>query len=121
MALRDGRPVLVFGSMGGEGQPQTQAAVLTRIIDFGLGVQGAIEAPRWRYGRTWGQTQRSLKLESRIGDVVAADLRRRGHDVDLVGPWAAEMGHAQAIAIDPGAGLLTGGADPRGEGAALGW
>lgn len=121
MALRDGRPVLLFGSMGGEGQPQTQAAVLTRIVDFGLDVQRAIEAPRWRFGRTWGEARRSLKLESRIGEVVAAELRRRGHDVNLVGPWAAEMGHAQAIAVDPDAGSLFGGADPRGDGAAIGW
>ena len=54
MLLRDGRPELVYGTMGGEGQPQTQAALVTRMIDFGMTPQEAIDAPRWLYGRTWG-------------------------------------------------------------------
>ena len=54
LLLRDGRPYLAFGSMGGEGQPQAQAALVTRIVDFGYDVQQAIEAPRWLMGRTWG-------------------------------------------------------------------
>ena len=53
MALQGGRAVLAFGSMGGEGQPQTQTAMLTNMVDFGFNVQEAIEAPRWLYGRTW--------------------------------------------------------------------
>jgi gamma-glutamyltranspeptidase/glutathione hydrolase len=120
MALHDGRPVLVFGTMGGEGQPQTQTALLTRMVDFGFDVQEAIEAPRWLYGRTWGEASKSLRLEGRIPDTVANELVRRGHDVQMVTDWSQTMGHAQAIWIDYAHGVLHGGADPRGEGLAIG-
>ena len=120
MLLDGGQPVLAFGSMGGEGQPQTQAAMLTRIIDFGYDVQQAIESPRWLMGRTWGTTSSDLRLESRIGDQVARELTRRGHPVRTDAAWSGSMGHAQAIRIHHDRGLLEGGADPRGDGAAHG-
>ena len=119
MYLVDGRPRLVYGTMGGEGQPQTQAAIVTRILDRGLGVQAAVEAPRWLLGRTWGDTSRTLRLESRLGSAVADALGARGHDVQVVDAWSDLMGHAHAIRLD--AGGLTGGSDPRADGAALGW
>src|SRR6266581_2692497 len=53
-----GRPRFVYGTMGGEGQPQTQAALVTRLVDRGLGPQAAVEAPRWLYGRTWARHRR---------------------------------------------------------------
>ncbi|MCL2543555.1 MAG: gamma-glutamyltransferase [Nocardioidaceae bacterium] len=120
MLMRDGEPVLAFGSMGGEGQPQSQAAMVTRILDFGYDVQQAIEAPRWLMGRTWGTPSRSLSLEGRIPDEVVRELERRGHPVQMVTDWNDNMGHAQAIRIDRESGFLEGGADPRGDGAALG-
>lgn len=112
MFLRDGRPVLVAGTMGGEGQPQTLAALTTRILDYGLQVQAAVEAPRWLYGRTWGTATRALSLEGRFG--------ARGHEVRLLEPWSDTMGHAQAIWLDRERGLLAGGGDPRADGPALG-
>jgi gamma-glutamyltranspeptidase len=118
MYLVDGRPRLVYGTMGGEGQPQTQAALLTRMIDLGLGPQAAVEAPRWLYGRTWGEATRALRIESRFGAGVAESLRGRGHDVNVVEPWSDLMGHVHVIRAD--AGGLTGGSDPRADGAALG-
>ena len=118
MYLVGGRPRLVYGTMGGEGQPQTQAALVTRMVDRGLGPQAAVEAPRWLYGRTWGEPSRALRLEDRFGDEVAAALRRRGHDVRVVEGWSDLMGHAHVIRIEDGA--LTGGSDPRADGAALG-
>lgn len=121
MMLRDGQPVLAFGAMGGEGQPQTQAAMLTRIIDFGYDVQQAIEAPRWLMGRTWGTESSDLWLESRIGDQIARELELRGQPVKTVGAWSGMLGHAQAIRIHHGNGFLEGGADPRGDGSAAGW
>lgn len=121
MMLKDGEPVLAYGSMGGEGQPQTQAAMLTRMVDFGYDVQQAIEAPRWLMGRTWGMASRDLWLESRIADEAARELGLRGQPVKLVGPWDGTLGHAQAIRIDRKTGLFEGGADPRGDGAALGY
>jgi oxamate amidohydrolase len=77
MMLQDGQPVLAYGTMGGEGQPQTQAALVTRRIHFGYDVQQAIEAPRWLMGRTWGTESSSLSLECRISDEVARELTRR--------------------------------------------
>jgi gamma-glutamyltranspeptidase/glutathione hydrolase len=119
MALRDGQPSLLFGTMGGEGQPQSQVAMLTRLVDFGFDVQQAIEAPRWLYGRTWGEQSKSLKLEGRIADGTAEELRRRGHDVEMTENWSQKMGHAQAIWIDRDEGVLYAGADPRADGVAL--
>jgi gamma-glutamyltranspeptidase/glutathione hydrolase len=121
MALKDDQPFLLFGSMGGEGQPQTQAAMFTRIVDFGYTIQQAIEAPRWLYGRTWGEESRTLKLEGRIPDGVATELKRRGHEVEMMEDWSQKMGHAQGIVIDQETGVLAAGADPRGDGVALCW
>lgn len=121
MLLRDGEPYLVYGTMGGEGQPQTHAAMVTRIVDFGYDVQQAIEAPRWLMGRTWGVASRDLSLEGRVPDEVVRELVRRGQPVKMLPDWDDNMGHAQAIRIDREARLLEGGADPRGDGAALGF
>ncbi len=121
MALRDGRPELIFGTMGGEGQPQTQAAVLTRVLDLDRDVQAAIDAPRWLYGRTWGEPTSALSVEARVPPGVVDELKRRGHDVRVVGAWDDRMGHAQAIRIDPRTGVRSGGADPRGDGLAAGY
>ncbi len=120
MYLEGGRPRFVYGTMGGEGQPQTQAAVLTRRLDRGLGPQASVEAPRWLYGRTWGAPSRALNLEGRYGTDVATDLAARGHEVKMGGDWDDLFGHAQCIWLDPDGGLV-GGSDPRADGAALGY
>jgi gamma-glutamyltranspeptidase/glutathione hydrolase len=119
MYLRDGKPLLVAGTMGGECQPQTLVAVTTRVVDLGLDVQSAVEAPRWVYGRTWGAPTRALSIEGRFGEAVAADLARRGHAVRMLDSWSDTAGHAQALELEPG-GLLVGGGDPRADGPALG-
>jgi gamma-glutamyltranspeptidase/glutathione hydrolase len=113
--LSDGR-ALVYGTMGGDGQPQTQAAVFTRISVFGMDPQQAVAAPRWLLGRTWGQTTDSLKLESRFSTGVVADLARRGHVMEVLGEYDETMGHAGAI-VRHANGVLEGGADPRSDGA----
>ena len=120
MYLEGGRPRFVYGTMGGEGQPQTQAALLTRRIDRGLGPQACVEAPRWLYGRTWGTPSRALNLEGRYGSDLVADLAARGHDVKVGGEWDDLFGHAHCIWLDPDVGLV-GGSDPRADGAALGY
>jgi gamma-glutamyltranspeptidase len=119
MFLRDGRPHLVYGTMGGDGQPQTQAALVTRVLDRGFAPQAAVEAPRWLFGRTWGDVSRALRIEARLGPEIAEALRRRGHDVQVVEEWSDLMGHAQLIQLD--GDELVGGSDPRADGAALGW
>jgi oxamate amidohydrolase len=119
MYLVGGRPRYVYGTMGGEGQPQTQAALVTRLVDRGLGPQAAVEAPRWLFGRTWGEPTKALRLESRFADTMAARLRERGHQVQVVEAWSDLMGHAQVVALD--ADGLRAGSDPRADGAAKGW
>lgn len=117
--LKDGR-TLVYGNMGGDGQPQSQAAVFSRIVGFGMNPQAAIDAPRWLLGRTWGQTSDTLKLEARFGDAVAAELSALGHDVEILPAYDEAMGHAGAILRHPD-GLFEAGFDPRSDGAAAGW
>jgi gamma-glutamyltranspeptidase/glutathione hydrolase len=119
MYLVGDRPRFVYGTMGGDGQPQTQAALVTRMVDRGLGPQAAVEAPRWLFGRTWGEPTTAVRLESRFDAGVAERLRERGHQVQVVEPWSDLMGHAQAIALD--ADGLRAGSDPRADGAAKGW
>ncbi len=121
MALRNGVPELVYGTMGGEGQPQTQAAIATRILDLNMDVQAALDAPRWLYGRTWGYSVSSLSIESRVGEDVVAELRGRGHIVSVLGGWDERVGHAQAIQVEPETRMLYGGADVRGDGIAVGY
>ncbi len=120
MLMKDGKPYLVYGTQGGEGQPQTQAAVVTRIIDFGLPVQTAIEAPRWLHGRAWGSTGNGLMVEGRWPATVVSALGELGHPVTQIDDYTDIMGTAGAILIDPVSHMKFGGADPRGDGAALG-
>ncbi len=120
LLTKEDNPWLVYGTMGGEGQPQTQAALVTRLVDFGYDVQQAIEAPRWLFGRTWGDESRSLSLEGRIPDAVVSDLQRRGQPVAMARRYDDTMGHAAAIRLHED-GTLEGGADPRGDGAAIGY
>jgi gamma-glutamyltranspeptidase/glutathione hydrolase len=63
--LNDGR-VMAYGTMGGEGQPQTQSAVFSRYVEHGVPLGEAIDRPRWILGRTWGSTITNLRLESRF-------------------------------------------------------
>ncbi|NHO38877.1 gamma-glutamyltransferase family protein [Acetobacter ghanensis] len=115
----DGR-VMVYGTMGGEGQPQTQAALFTRYAMFGVPVQQAVTAPRWLLGRTWGSNSHSLKIESRFDAGVVDWLEQAGHVVERVAPFTSMMGHAGAIVRHAG-GLLEGAADPRSDGCVAGF
>ena len=117
MYLVGGRPRYAYGTMGGEGQPQTQAALVTRLVDRGYGLQAAVEAPRWLFGRTWGDETRALRLERRFDASVAASLQRRGHDVVVVEAWSDVMGHAQAVEVGAELGAAS---DPRADGEAFG-
>ncbi|MCC7369934.1 MAG: gamma-glutamyltransferase [Chloroflexi bacterium] len=121
MLVKDDALSLVYGTMGGEGQPQTQAAMVTRILDFGYDVQRAIEAPRWLYGRTWGNASLALSLEAPLAETAGQQLAAMGHEVRATPAWSDTMGHAQAIQIDRAQGVLWAAADPRSDGAAAGW
>jgi len=121
MYLVNGRARFVYGTMGGEGQPQTQAALITRRLHRGLASQAAVEAPRWLFGRTWGAPSRALNLEGRYPPDLARDLAARGHDVKMGEAWDDLFGHAHCIWLSPDGEGLVGGSDPRADGAALGF
>ncbi|MCF2938162.1 gamma-glutamyltransferase [Paenibacillus alkaliterrae] len=120
MACREGKPAVLYGTQGGEGQPQTQTAIFTRMIDYGMNPQQAINEPRWVWGRTWGEPTQELKIEGRVSDEVLASLAAAGHLVRKVKDFDGIMGHAHAILRDE-QGFLQGGSDPRCDGAAVGW
>ncbi len=117
--LSDGR-VMPYGTMGGEGQPQTQAMIFSRHVLHGQGLQEAVSAPRWLLGRTWGAETTSLRMENRFDPSVVSALRSAGHDLEEIGPLDEVMGHAGALVLHPD-GLIEGAADPRGDGQAAGF
>ncbi len=117
--LKDGR-TLVYGSMGGDGQPQTQATLFIRHVIQNMALQESIRAPRWLLGRTWGQSSDSLKLEGRFSAESAARLRALGHEVEMLEAFSEAVGHAGAIVRHPD-GLFEGAFDPRSNGSAAGY
>ncbi|HEX3463518.1 MAG TPA: gamma-glutamyltransferase family protein, partial [Candidatus Elarobacter sp.] len=126
MFLRNGVPEIVFGTMGGDGQPQIQLQFLHQVVDRGLDVQRALDHPRWIYGRHTLTERPDLPtgemviVESRMPDEIVAGLEGRGHQVEALGPYENAMGHAHAIVIDHARGTLAGGSDPRADSLALG-
>ncbi len=116
--LADGR-TMVYGNMGGDGQPQSQAAVFSRFAMFGDDLQQAVTKPRWLLGRTWGAMSVSLKVESRLDGGVVARLREAGHDVELIEPFSDFVGHAGAL-VRAADGVVSGAADPRSDGTVAG-
>ncbi|HYC38733.1 MAG TPA: gamma-glutamyltransferase [Usitatibacter sp.] len=117
--LSDGR-TMVYGNMGGDGQPQSQSAVFTRTVLYGMNPQDAIAAPRWLLGRTWGNPSETLKLESRFAPEVVETLRGMGHEVELLEPFDEIVGHAGCI-VRHRDGALEGGSDPRSDGGVAAW
>ena len=114
MALRDGEPWLVFGSMGGDAQVGVHVQALSHVLDDGLDPADAIAAPRWRLDvGSW-----AVKLESRAPDELRDGLAARGHDVTTTSEYDSGMGHAHAIWDTSGGYGAT--SDPRAESAALG-
>ncbi|MCB1526334.1 MAG: gamma-glutamyltransferase family protein [Hyphomicrobiaceae bacterium] len=124
LALLDDRRVMPYGTMGGEGQPQTQSAIYSRYVIHGQGLQEAISGPRWLLGRTWGADATNLRMESRFDAQLVAAMRNAGHDVELVGPYDEVMGHAGALVAHRSGdrtGLIEGASDPRSDGRAAGF
>jgi gamma-glutamyltranspeptidase / glutathione hydrolase len=112
MLVKDGKPLLSFGVMGGDNQAQAHAQIVANIVDFGMHVQEAGDAARMRH---MGQ---ELALESGIGADVRKALEARGH---VIRDGRGQMGGYQAIFIDPESGVLLGGSDLRKDGLAIGW
>jgi gamma-glutamyltranspeptidase/glutathione hydrolase len=117
--LADGR-VIAYGAMGGDGQPQTQAAIFTRHVRYRAPLMRAIDAPRWLLGRTWGATHGNLRMEARFDGALVDRLLSAGHDVEMLAePYSDAMGHAGAVVLHPD-GTCEGGHDPRADGGAAG-
>ncbi len=110
----DGRQ-MVYGNMGGDGQPQSQSAVFSRYAWFARSLQEAVSAPRWLLGKTWGQDTTTLKFEGRFEPALMASMRAAGHDVEMLDDFSDTMGHAGAI-VRQTDGLYLGAADPRSDG-----
>jgi gamma-glutamyltranspeptidase/glutathione hydrolase len=107
-----------YGTMGGEGQPQTQAAIFTRFVYQGMPLSEALSKGRWLLGRTWGDTSHNLKIESDLAQIVSDDLKHMGHDIAIVASRNELMGHAGAVvAFEDGSTL--GATDPRSDGSAF--
>lgn len=120
LALFDDGRVMAYGTMGGEGQPQTQAALFSRYDRFGVDLQECISRPRWLLGRTWGEETTTLKVEEGFDEALYADLAAAGHTVERVPALTVSMGHAGAI-VRHADGRLEGATDPRSDGEAAPW
>jgi len=116
IVTRDGTPVLGIGTPGSFGILQTPLQMLLNRPAFGFNVQTAIEAPRVRaFERTL------VDVEGRLPAATIEGLRARGHELRVLDAWTSAVGGGHGVAIDPSSGLMTGGADPRRDGAAIGW
>lgn len=119
LAVFDDGRVMAYGSMGGDGQPQFQAQIFTRML-FGEGVASALDKPRFLFGAAWGAASASVKLEPRFDDDLVMALRRAGHEIEIAAlPYADSFGHAGALARR-GDGRIEAGHDPRSDGGAAG-
>jgi gamma-glutamyltranspeptidase/glutathione hydrolase len=117
--LADGR-LIAYGTMGGDGQPQSQAALFSRHVTFRQPLDRAIDAPRWLLGRTWGSPHTNLRVESRLDGNLIDRLLSAGHDVEVLPePYSDTMGHAGAVVLHAD-GSLEGAHDPRADGGAAG-
>ncbi len=118
LLLRDGSPVAALGTPGGDQQDQWQLIYLVRTLALGMDPQEAIDAPAFHttavpssfWPRTW--TPRGLVIEERADEAVVDELRRRGHDVTVSGPWS--QGRLSVVTRDPDSGDLRAAANPRG-------
>jgi oxamate amidohydrolase len=119
MYLRDGAPSLLYGTQGADGQPQTLTALLTRLIDYNMDPYAALARPRFLLGRTFSDSNDTLKLEEDAGAAVFAALAAIGHEMAPLGARSPLAGHPGTIAIDR-TGEMRGAHDPRSDGVALG-
>jgi gamma-glutamyltranspeptidase/glutathione hydrolase len=111
LSLRDGAPEIALGTPGSYGIKQTQTQTMVQLVDFGLDIQDAIEAPR---ARLWDG--RKVHVESRFAPATLEALRNRGHDIEVGEAWTMKVGGMHGIRIDPATGAKVGGCDPRRDG-----
>lgn len=126
MLLRDGRPWVVVGSMGGDAQPQIHAQVVSALVDGGLSPAAAVAMPRWFVDPPEHfAPPRIVRIESRVGRETVDGLCAMGHEVAIAEPFDANLGHCHAIELVDGGpaagGTLAAATDPRSEGAPAAW
>ena len=114
--FKNGRFHVSLGTPGSWGILQTTPQFVMNALDFGMNVQEAIEAPRLRVFE-----ERRVVMEERFPYHVRAALAEKGHDIELAEPFSTIVGGAQGIMVDQESGTFQGGADPRRDGAAIGW
>lgn len=120
IVTRDERPVLGFATMGANGQAMFHMQVFTNVFDYGMDIQEAIERPRFLVGAFLPDDPAdTISLEGRVSRRVVTQLQRRGHRIRSMSDFFHRVGHAHGITVRNG--TLAGGADPRGDGAALGF
>jgi gamma-glutamyltranspeptidase/glutathione hydrolase len=125
LVMKDGDPFMITGSPGGDDQVMITLQTLVNVIDFGMNVQQAIEAPRWSthsfpsspFPHT--MTPGAMSVEERIPEATQKELIKRGHKLQVAPPWS--LASSAAILIDPKTGVLSAGADPRVEAYAWAW
>jgi gamma-glutamyltranspeptidase/glutathione hydrolase len=120
IVTREERPVMAFATMGGNGQAMFHLQVLPNVLDYGADIQEAIERPRFVVGPlSAGEPADTVHVERRVGRRVLTSLARRGHRVKPAPEFFHRTGHAHGLVVRDG--TLMGGADPRGDGVALGY
>jgi len=125
LVMKDGEPFAIMGSPGGDDQVMRTIQTLINIIDFGMNIQQAIEAPRWSTSSfpqsPFPHTMQpgAMSVEARIPEATRAALIARGHKLSVAGPWS--MGSNAGIVVDGKTGVLSAGADPRVEAYAWAW
>lgn len=117
LVLKDGRPFLTIGTPGAARIISTMTLLISNLVDYGMGIQEAIEAPRF-YAR---DTDKELSIEARVSDATVEALTAMGYSVKKLGEYDLFFGGAQGILIDPKTGMRIGGADPRRDGAVVGY
>jgi gamma-glutamyltranspeptidase/glutathione hydrolase len=123
-AMKDGKPWMSFGVMGGDMQPQGQAQIIVNMIDFGMNVQEAGDAARWHHmgsSEPTGELAKdagTVELESGYSDATRAEMEKRGFKT---APGSGGFGGYQAIMRDPATGVYWGASESRKDGAAIGY
>ena len=116
LILKNGKPLATIGSPGGKRIISTMALLISNLVDFGMDIQAAIEAPRVN-----NYEDGPLKIEARIPADIRNALIGKGHELDVRRDFDLYFGGAQGIIIDQKSGELHGGADPRRDGKAIGY
>ena len=116
MVFKDNAPWLALGTPGGMGQTQFLAQILSNLIDFGMDIQQAIEAPRWQ-----SKGASTVEMETRFPSETKLHLQNAGFKVKVTESWDFRMGGAEGILMDRSTGVFQAGADPRRDGYAIGY